>query len=242
MPSINLGKIWGSDPFLKKAGLNRVKTLQELRMLPSSVTLNCQITKLSWIQVLNRLNWNCVSNTKSLLYCHWLCCCHFRCLGRPVFVIIFLLVRSSLRSWGELVRSCLLITPIKCLKVSGIPSWGCSLSLRCVGGQVGSFFYCHVIKWLKGHKSLESLSRVLLKTMIVTIIPQDFPLYPISHNYKSCSLFAFWAQLWPWMLWDTKIPRYKGRWSKWDYPTECCFQTQKRMKKGKIQWKIMSKY
>ena len=45
------------------------KTLQELRML-SSVTLNCQVTKIVWIQVLNCQNCN------QCLKCHKSCLCN----------------------------------------------------------------------------------------------------------------------------------------------------------------------
>ena len=79
------------------------KTLQELWML-SSVTINCQVTMIDWIQVLNRQNCN-------------------RCLKCQVSQTVFQMVKICLNIIKmqkvlkvlKVIKSCLLITLIRCL-------------------------------------------------------------------------------------------------------------------------------
>ena len=80
-----------------------LKTSQELWML-SSVTINCQVTMIDWIQVLNRQNCN-------------------RCLKCQVSQTVLQMVKICLNIIKmqkvlkvlKVIKSCLLITLIRCL-------------------------------------------------------------------------------------------------------------------------------
>ena len=83
--------------------ISTLKTSQELWML-SSVTINCQVTMIDWIQVLNRQNCN-------------------RCLKCQVSQTVLQMVKICLNIIKmqkvlkvlKVIKSCLLITLIRCL-------------------------------------------------------------------------------------------------------------------------------